>query len=90
MRRLALAAPAACLLLAACQTGDPAVTTGALTGAAVGAIASDDGDRAEGALLGAVAGGAIGSITSQASQPRQCRYRYPDGSVYTADCPRGY
>ncbi len=93
MRKFVFAAPVALLLLAGCQTGqsiDPAVSTGALTGAAVGALASNSGGRLEGALLGAVAGGAIGSIASQTSKPKQCRYQYANGQTYTANCPAGY
>ncbi len=74
--------------LAACQTtSDQTITTGALTGAAVGAIASDEGDKLEGALLGGAAGAAVGSLVGQANQPQQCIYRYPDGRSYRAACP---
>lgn len=74
--------------LAACQSStDQNVTTGALTGAAVGAIASDRGDKLEGAVLGGAAGAAVGGIVSAANQPRQCTYRYPDGRTYVARCP---
>lgn len=73
--------------LAACQTTtDQNVTTGALTGAAVGAIAADDDDRLEGAALGGLAGAAVGGLVSGASQPRQCTYRYPSGYSYVAPC----
>lgn len=89
MRKLLLILPLACGL-AACQPTDQNVTTGALTGAAVGAIASDKGDRLEGAALGAVAGGATGALVSAASQPKQCLYTYPDGRTYRAACPAGY
>ena len=75
------------LALAACETtGDQTVATGALTGAAVGAIASDKGDKLEGALLGGAAGAAVGSIVDQANQPQQCIYTYPDGRSYRAPC----
>lgn len=74
--------------LAACETtADQNIATGALTGAAVGAIASDDGDRIEGAVLGGAAGAAVGSIVTATSQPKQCIYRYSDGSTYRAPCP---
>lgn len=75
--------------LAACQqpmASDQNVTTGALTGAAVGAIASDDDDRLEGAALGGLAGAAVGGLVSAANQPRQCTYRYPSGYSYVAPC----
>ncbi|WP_413868932.1 hypothetical protein [Albidovulum sp.] len=73
--------------LAACQsTADQNVATGALTGAAVGAIASDDGDKLEGAVLGGAAGAAVGSLVGAANQPRQCTYRYPSGYSYVAPC----
>ncbi len=87
LNRIFLTLPFA-LLLAGCQTGtDQNVTTGALTGAAVGAIASDSNDRLEGALLGGAAGAAVGSLVGQANQPQQCIYRYPDGRSYRAACP---
>lgn len=87
MNRLSFTLPLV-LVLAACQTtSDQTVATGALTGAAVGAIASDKGDKLEGALLGGAAGAAIGSLIGQANQPQQCIYRYPDGRSYQAACP---
>ncbi len=74
--------------LAACQTtADQNVATGAITGAAVGAIASDDGDKLEGAVLGGAAGAAVGSLVTAANQPKQCIYRYSNGSTYQAPCP---
>lgn len=90
MKKFLLLVPLA-FTLAACETSqDRTVTTGALTGAAVGAIASDKGDRLEGAALGGVAGGALGAIIDAGSHPRNCIYRYPDGREYRAECPRGY
>lgn len=89
MKKLILALPLM-LSLAACQTtgtgANSGLTTGALTGAAVGAIASDDGDRLEGAMLGGVAGGAVGAIVD-ANNNRMCTYRYSDGRSYQAACP---
>ena len=73
--------------LAACETQpSQTVTTGALTGAAVGAIASDDDDRLEGAALGGLAGAAVGGLGDAANRPRQCTYRYPSGYSYVAPC----
>lgn len=90
MKKLLLLLPLA-FTLAACETTDSrSVTTGALTGAAVGAIASDKGDRLEGAALGAVAGGATGALIDAASNSRSCVYRYPDGRQYRAACPAHY
>lgn len=90
MKKLLLLVPLA-FTLAACETSNSrTVTTGALTGAAVGAIASDKGDRLEGAALGAVAGGATGALIDAASNQRTCLYRYPDGRQYRATCPAGY
>lgn len=77
------------LALGACQPVDP-VLGGAATGAAIGAAVSDDGDRAEGAILGAAVGAAAGGLAGAAAQGPQCRYRYPDGSVVVRDCPPGY
>lgn len=90
MYKFLLAAPFV-VALAACQTtSDQNIATGALTGAAVGAIASDSDDRLEGAALGAAAGAATGALVSAANQPRTCIYRYPNGTSYRAECPAGY
>lgn len=87
MNKLLLMLPLAASL-AACETaGDQNVATGAVTGAAIGAIASDDGDKVEGAILGGAAGAAVGGLVSAANKPRQCIYRYSDGSSYRAPCP---
>ncbi|MCB2114888.1 MAG: hypothetical protein KDE00_00955 [Rhodobacteraceae bacterium] len=87
MKKILLMLPLA-VSLAACETtADQNVTTGALTGAAVGAIASDDGDKLEGAVLGGAAGAAVGSLVTAAGQPRQCIYRYANGTSYRAPCP---
>ncbi len=87
MNKFLLMLPLAASLAACETTGDQNIATGALTGAAVGAIASDDGDKLEGAVLGGAAGAAVGGLVNAANQPKQCIYRYSDGSTYRAPCP---
>ena len=87
MKKFLLIMPLAASLAACETTADQNIATGALTGAAVGAIASDDDDRLKGAVLGGAAGAAVGSLVSAANEPQQCIYRYPDGTTYRAPCP---
>ncbi len=87
MNKILLMLPLAASLAACETTTDQNIATGALTGAAVGAIASDDGDKLEGAVLGGAAGAAVGSLVTAANQPKQCIYRYPSGATYRAPCP---
>ncbi|SEN74253.1 Glycine-zipper containing OmpA-like membrane domain-containing protein [Gemmobacter aquatilis] len=84
VRNLVCAVPLVALL-AACQTGNPNTTTGALTGAAIGAMVTSDGDK----LKGAAAGAALGALAGSTIPPerKQCIYTYPDGRQYRADCP---
>lgn len=85
MHRLLIAAPML-LLLAACQQPMHSETkTGAVAGGLLGAAVADDGDRAEGAVLGAIAGGALGEIAHESRNPR-CKYTYPDGRVEYGPC----
>lgn len=83
VRNLVCAAPLLALL-AGCQ-GNPNTTTGALTGAAIGAMVTNDGDK----LKGAAAGAALGTLAGSTIPParKQCIYTYPDGRQYRADCP---
>jgi hypothetical protein len=52
----------------------------------LGAAVSDDGDRIEGALIGATVGAAAGLLLGQ-TDDGNCRYRRSDGSEYIAACP---
>lgn len=87
MHKHLLAATALILALAACDSSNDAVGIGAATGAALGAIVADDGDK----LGAAVVGGAIGATIGAASEPSQrgpqCRYTYPDGTSEVKPCP---
>lgn len=72
--------------LPACMPTTDPVVGGALTGAVLGAAVSDDGDRVEGALIGAGVGGIAGSLIGQSSRPGYCVYRDVNGNRYTARC----
>lgn len=61
---------------------------GAGAGAIVGAATTGTG---RGAVVGALAGAGTGAVIGAvASRPGYCNYRRPDGSIYAAECPRGY
>lgn len=95
MYKFILALPLA-LSLMGCATTTPmspttqAVGAGAVGGAALGNIIAKKGNKAEGTLLGAAAGAALGGIAAGVGQPKQCSYRYANGSTYLAACPQGY
>lgn len=73
---------------AACQTPQQTAFAGAATGAAVGALAADDGDELKGAALGGAIGLAAGALIGQSQQqPGMCLYRDRYGQEYTAACP---
>ncbi|OYX45139.1 MAG: hypothetical protein B7Z02_02530 [Rhodobacterales bacterium 32-67-9] len=87
MKTLMLAIPLVSIV-AACETPEErAVGTGALAGAALGAAVADDGDRAEGALIGGAAGAVVGGLIGQAQQPGDCVYQDRYGNRYVAACP---
>ena len=74
-------------LLAACDTPDQSALLGAAAGAAIGSETSGK-NKDKGALIGAIAGAAAGAALGGTQQAPQCRYRYPDGTEYVADCPQ--
>ncbi|SFT06233.1 YMGG-like Gly-zipper [Sulfitobacter marinus] len=72
--------------VAACETQNQSALTGAAAGAALGAVVSNDSDRAKGAVLGGLAGAAAGGYLGRASNG-QCVYQNSAGQRYTAACP---
>lgn len=84
MKKLLMILPFAALL-AACETPEQRLVTGAATGAALGAAVSSDDDRVKGALLGGVAGLAAATLIER-NQYGECVYRRRDGSTFVARC----
>ncbi len=73
--------------LAACvATPEQNTAVGALTGAAVGAAVSGDGDKVQGALTGAAVGAIAGTYLGRTNQPGKCYYRDVNGNRFIADC----
>lgn len=71
-------------MLAGCTTAEKSAVVGAAAGAAIGGIATGTG---AGAAIGAGIGGATGYLIGRvADRPGYCRYRTPDGRIYTAKC----
>ena len=85
MKKLLLVLPLT-LFTAACETEGQRIITGAATGAAIGAAVADDDKRVEGAAIGGTVGIIAGALIGPANQAGKCRYRYPDGREYIADC----
>ncbi len=73
-------------VLAGCETQGQSAAAGGLAGAAIGAAVAGE-DETGGAVKGAVVGAIAGALIGKASEPNKCRYRYPDGTEYVADCP---
>jgi uncharacterized membrane protein len=88
MKSAFLALPlVAALGLGACVSSpEQSTAVGALTGAAVGAAVSGDGDKTQGALTGAAVGAIAGTLIGQTNQPGQCYYRDAYGNRYIAAC----
>jgi hypothetical protein len=87
MRKVCLAVPALLLALAACDSSNDAVGIGAATGAALGAIVADDGDKLGAAVVGGALGATIGAASEPSQRARQCRYTYADGTSVVKPCP---
>lgn len=72
-------------LLAACDTQEQRMVTGAAVGMAAGAAVSSDEDRMKGALIGGALGLAAGTLIGRDTAGR-CVYQRPDGSHYVGPC----
>lgn len=76
--------------LAACvgATEDERAMTGALTGAALGALTAkaleNDSDWV---IIGALAGAAVGTLVARNQATRECAYAQGDGTYYVRPCP---
>jgi hypothetical protein len=71
-------------LLAACDTPQGTQALGTATGAAIGAAVAGDGNKTQGALIGATAGLIAGSVVAAQGQ---CTWANPDGTTFLAPCP---
>jgi outer membrane lipoprotein SlyB len=74
---------------------DRAAGTGALIGAAGGALAGQAiGGNTRSTVVGAGAGALLGAVVGTAAAPREgrdmCRYRDRDGRIYVAPCDERY
>jgi outer membrane lipoprotein SlyB len=90
MKTRILLLPAFILSVAGCQpttTSSQNTTTGALAGAAIGAIVADDDERLEGALIGGTVGAVAGTLIGRTSTPGNCVYRDAYNRQYIAPCP---
>lgn len=72
--------------LAACETQEQNQIAGTLTGAAIGAAVSNDGDKSKGVIIGGLTGLAAGTLIGQRDSQGRCLYQRPDGSRYYASC----
>lgn len=72
--------------VAACATTEQNQVAGALTGAAIGAAVSNDGDKSKGIIIGGLSGLAAGTLVGQRDTQGRCLYERPDGSRYYASC----
>lgn len=73
-------------VLAACATQEQNQIAGTLTGAAIGAAVSNDGDKSKGIIIGGLSGLAAGTLIGQRDTQGRCLYERPDGSRYYASC----
>jgi hypothetical protein len=86
MRKVLLAVPALLLALAGCDSSNDAVGIGAVSGAALGAIVADDGNKLGAAAVGGALGAAIGAASEPSQRAPQCRYTYSDGRSEIRPC----
>ncbi|WP_051131380.1 YMGG-like glycine zipper-containing protein [Pseudaminobacter salicylatoxidans] len=101
MKRFGVAAVVATLaasLLAGCASSEQQqrAGTGALLGAGAGALVGQAAGRnTKSTVVGAAAGALLGAAVGTATTPQRrgeemCRYRAPDGRIYTAPCDERY
>ncbi|MFV2052439.1 glycine zipper 2TM domain-containing protein [Aliiroseovarius sp. YM-037] len=86
MKKTILALPLV-LIAAGCETTEQSAIASGLGGAALGAAVSSGEDRTRGALIGAAAGVAAGTLIDQANRPGDCIYENSRGQRYVAKCP---
>jgi len=80
MKKLLIALPVL-VLVSACDRPEQTVATGALVGAAL-----NEGDRVQGALIGAAAG-AVFELVRKSNDPNRCLYRnISTGEEFYARC----
>lgn len=86
----------AALAVSGCSTTDQQnqrAGTGALVGAAGGALAGQlIGRDTKSTLIGAAGGALLGGVVGAATAPQNqnCRYQRADGGTYVAPCTDGY
>ncbi|WP_165900011.1 YMGG-like glycine zipper-containing protein [Borborobacter arsenicus] len=97
-RKASFAAIAAlsAMVLAGCSATDQQINragTGALIGAAGGALAGQAiGGNTKSTLIGAAGGAVVGGAVGAATAPQRqnCRYQSVNGGTYVAPCSDGY
>ncbi|MFI0847255.1 glycine zipper 2TM domain-containing protein [Mesorhizobium sp. IMUNJ 23232] len=91
-RKTIITAALLAVLLAGCAATEQEqrAGTGALIGAGAGALAGQAiGRNTASTVVGAGAGALLGAVVGTATTPQSsqyCRYRRPDGTIYTARC----
>jgi len=86
MKKLAFLLPVLGLV-AACDTMEQRQITGTLAGAGLGMAVSGSDDKAQGAVIGGLAGLAAATMMGPNPSGTGCLYRNPDGSQFVAACP---
>jgi hypothetical protein len=97
-RKIIVAAAAlVAMALAGCATSEQQqrAGTGALLGAGAALAGQAIGGNTKSTVVGAAGGALFGAAIGTATTPKRrgeelCRYRAPDGSVYTAPCDERY
>lgn len=72
--------------LAACETQEQNQVAGTLTGAAIGAAVSSNGDKSKGIIIGGLTGLAAGTVIGTRDTQGRCLYQRADGTRYYASC----
>ena len=85
MKKFLMILPVLALGLSACETADQNAAAGALGGAAVGALVTDN-NPLQGALIGAAVGVAASTLIGPTGNSGQCYYRNSQGQRYIDNC----